>query len=204
MDEKRRITLIDEDSHRRAEISRIFLSMRFHVEPFESYSELQGHWPGDGDILVHDADENIAHLAGDLPSAGVWLPIVAYDEAPEPDRIVDAILEGAIDYWTLPIDDVSVTQKLERARERTKIFGAARARAASARKRIECLSAREQQVLAGMASGMQNREMAALWGISPRTVEVHRAHLMSKLKVKSATDAVRIALCTSLSLDTIQ
>ena len=55
-----------------------------------------------------------------------------------------------------------------------------------------------------MASGMQNREMAALWGISPRTVEVHRAHLMSKLKVKSATDAVRIALCTSLSLDTIQ
>ena len=55
--------------------------MRFHVEPFESYSELQGHWPGDGYILVHDADENIAHLAGDLPSAGVWLPIVAYDEA---------------------------------------------------------------------------------------------------------------------------
>ena len=97
-----------------------------------------------------------------------------------------------------------MTQKLERARERTKIFGTARARAASARKRIECLSAREQQVLAGMASGMQNREMAALWGISPRTVEVHRAHLMSKLKVKSATDAVRIALCTSLSLDTIQ
>lgn len=201
MDISRRITLIDGNSHRRAEISRFFLGMQFHIEPFEHDSELEGHWPSDGHILVHDTDESVAHLAGRLPSTGVWLPIIAYSEAPPPDRIVDAILEGAIDYWTLPLDETSATSKLALARERTDSFGLARVREAAARRSIECLSSRELQVLAGIASGLQNRAIAEQLGISPRTVEVHRAHMMGKLKVKCTTDAIRIALYTSLSLN---
>lgn len=203
MDISRRITLIDGNSHRRAEISRFFLGMQFHIEPFEHDSELEGHWPSDGHILIHDADESVANLAGRLPSTGVWLPIIAYSEAPPPDRIVDAILEGAIDYWTLPLDESCATSKLELARERTDSFGLARVREAAARRSIECLSSRELQVLAGIASGLQNRAIAEQLGISPRTVEVHRAHMMGKLKAKCTTDAIRIALYTSLSLNPV-
>ncbi|HEY0959135.1 MAG TPA: LuxR C-terminal-related transcriptional regulator [Novosphingobium sp.] len=203
MDRRGRITLIDGDPRRRAKISRFFLGIQFHTEPFEHESELEDHWPTDGHIVVHDSGERVAHLAARLPAMGIWLPIIAYSESLRPDRIVDAILEGAVDYWMLPFDETSARAGLERARERTASFGSTRLREADARSRVKCLSARELQVLAGMVSGLQNRSIAEKLGISPRTVEIHRAHLLCKLKVKCTIDAIRIALYSSLSLEEV-
>lgn len=178
--------------------------MQFHTEPFEHESELEGHWPTDGHVVVHDSGERVAHLAARLPAMGIWLPIIAYSESLRSDRIVDAILEGAVDYWMLPLDEAIAKAGLERARERTASFGSTRLREADARSRVKCLSARELQVLAGMASGLQNRSIAERLGISPRTVEIHRAHLLCKLKVKCTIDAIRLALYSSLSLEALE
>lgn len=196
-----RITLVDHDPHLRAEISRLFLSMNFHVEPFEHASEMEGHWPDDGYILIHDRNESVANLANQLPETGVWLPIIAYSEILHSDRIVHSVLEGAIDYWLLPFDKNTIGSNLERARQRTQSFGLTRLREAAARNRVKRLSMRERQVLAGVSAGLQNRAIATRLGISPRTVEIHRAHMMSKLDVKCTTEAVRIALYTSMSLE---
>lgn len=198
------ITLIDEDVHRRAEIARFFLSKQIHIEPFERVSELDSHWPDSGFILIHDSAGNVARLADGLPKTGVWLPIVAYSAAPQANQIVDAVLEGAVEYWAWPFDEAAANAGLARAWERAASFGARRLREAVARNRIKCLSARELQVLAGMAAGLQNRSIADKLGISPRTVEIHRAHMLNKLSVKCATDAIRIALDTSISLDAAQ
>lgn len=200
METARRITLIDSDSHLRAEISRLFLGLQYHVEPFEQGSELEGHWPTGGFILIHDTGKSVSEVAHDLPQAGVWLPIIAYGESPVPDRIVESMLAGAVDYWTLPFDEKTALRSLQRARERTERFGSTKMREADAARRIGCLSARELQVLAGVASGLQNREIAQQLGISARTVEVHRTHMMGKLKVKSTTDVMRIAFYASLPL----
>lgn len=196
-----RITLIDVDAHRRAGISRFLMGMGFHVEPFEHDSELEGHWPADGYILVHDSQGSVGQIAGRLPGTGIWLPIIAYSDLVVSDRVVDAILEGAIDYWLLPFEKEKVAKELERARRRTDSFGRSRLREAAARNRVKCLSDRERQVLSGLAAGLQNREIGERLGISPRTVEIHRAHMMQKLRVKNTTEAIRIAVYTSLSLE---
>lgn len=197
----RRITLIEADSHLRAEISRLLLRLQYHVEPYERGSELDGHWPTDGYILVHDIGDSVSDIAQELPRAGSWLPIIAYGEAPLPDHIVQCALAGAVGYWTLPFDEETAATNLEIARERTEKFGSLKLREAAAASRIRCLSPREQQVLGGIASGLQSREIGQQLGISARTVEIHRAHMMAKLEVKSSTEAVQIALYASLPME---
>ena len=64
--------------------------------------------------------------------------------------------------------------------------------------RIAALTAREQEVLQGLARGHPNKTIAYDLGISPRTVEVHRANLMTKLEVRSLSEALRIAFAAGL------
>ena len=60
------------------------------------------------------------------------------------------------------------------------------------------LTPREREVLEGLAQGLPNKTIAYDLGISPRTVEVHRANLMAKLEVRSLSDALRLAFATGL------
>ena len=70
--------------------------------------------------------------------------------------------------------------------------------------RIAGLTIREQDVLRGLASGLPNKTIARDLEISPRTVEVHRANLMAKLKVHSLSEALRIAFSASLHLSPLR
>jgi two-component system response regulator FixJ len=65
--------------------------------------------------------------------------------------------------------------------------------AREAQTRLQLLTAREREVLDGLARGLPNKSIAYDLGISPRTVEIHRANLMAKLEVKSLSEALRIA-----------
>jgi len=71
-------------------------------------------------------------------------------------------------------------------------------RASEATVRIAALTARERDVLVGLAQGYPNKTIAYDLGISSRTVEVHRANLMTKLEVNSLSDALRIAFAAGL------
>ena len=68
-----------------------------------------------------------------------------------------------------------------------------RKRANEAEVRLNALTPREREVLDGLAQGLPNKTIACDLGISPRTVEIHRANLMTKLGVKSLSEALRIA-----------
>ncbi|RYI91007.1 MAG: hypothetical protein EON47_21350 [Acetobacteraceae bacterium] len=69
---------------------------------------------------------------------------------------------------------------------------------AEALRQIALLSPREREVLVGLVAGKPNKTIAHELGISPRTVEVHRAHVMDKLGVRSLSAAVRTALLAGL------
>ena len=105
-----------------------------------------------------------------------------------------ALKNGAFDFIEKPVDDTMLLEVLRNAlrvdRERR---AAATARSAADR-RMERLTEREREILALIAAGHQNRDVAARLGISPRTVEVHKARIMEKLECRSLAELIRMNL----------
>jgi two-component system response regulator FixJ len=105
---------------------------------------------------------------------------------------VQAIHAGAIDFIEKPF---STMKLIERIRDLQELVAARKAESGlliEARSRIKSLTEREMQVGQEIAAGLSNKEAARKLGISPRTVEAHRANLIRKLKVSSIADIVRL------------
>ena len=167
-----------------------------HSEVYGDIAELSTHPPRDGIVIARDlpSEGGLPVVLDRLNRLGIWLPVVAIDEDPSPRRIVDAIKAGALDFLSLPLDPVRLQRCLDRVRQEAETFGAARRRMIEARDRIRTLSAREREVLDWLAKGSSNKGIARELDISPRTVEIHRANMMSKLGARHAAEAVRLKL----------
>lgn len=192
------LILIDGDMRRRAAISHALSAGGIHVEPFENTSELAASWPRSGVVLIHDEDGTIEDLIDSMARHGEWFPIIAFAEEPSPQRIVQAILDGAIDYIAWPIAPTELTDGLAKAIARAEGLGNAKLREVMARARVDRLTRREREVLGGVASGLSNRLIGEKLSISPRTVEIHRANMLNKLGANHTSDAIRIAIEASL------
>ena len=188
------IALIDQDLRRRAFISHALADAGMHVEPFEDMAELAIYQPRSGVVLVHDDGEAVAALVALMSKAGSWLPVVAFSEGPDPSRIAGCVLEGAVDYLAWPFDADMLSDAVKRSKMRASRMGNARLREAIARSRVERLTRREREVLAGVASGLSNRMIGEKLVISPRTVEIHRANMLNKMGANHTSDAIRIAI----------
>lgn len=188
------LILIDNDMRRRAAISHALSAAHIHVEPFETVAELSASWPRSGVILAHDEAVSISALIECMADHGEWFPIIAFNENPSANRIVEAVLEGAIDYVAWPISPEELNTTLARAIHRAENVGNAKLREVMARARIDRLTRREREVLSGVASGLSNRLIGEQLSISPRTVEIHRANMLNKLGANHTSDAIRIAI----------
>jgi FixJ family two-component response regulator len=196
----RHVHVIDPDSRRRARIAFEFAHRGQHAEIYESLDEFSSRIPDDGAIFV--ADEGGCSGPGEVRSVldrlGCSLPVAAYSAEPSPPRIVEAMLQGALDYLSWPFDETLLETALARLSREGERRALQVEREASARSVIEQLSAREQEVLELMVEGDSNKEIGHRLGISPRTVEIHRGNMMRKLNARSPSDAVRLALYAGL------
>ncbi|EIZ80961.1 two component LuxR family transcriptional regulator [Novosphingobium sp. Rr 2-17] len=198
MDHISNLILIDRDTRRRAAISHALAAAGVYVEPFENIGELAMSWPRSSVVLVHDEPGAIDELLENMARYGKWLPIIAFSEYPNADRIVQAMLDGAIDYLDWPIVAETISATLVRALGRAKGVGNAKRREVMAQARVDRLTRREREVLGGVASGLSNRLIGEKLLISPRTVEIHRANMLHKLGASHTSDAIRIAIEASL------
>ena len=105
---------------------------------------------------------------------------------------------GAMDFLGWPCPPSDLTDMVTRLNQVAVRIGPRERNRAKARRLVNLLSRREKDVLNGLVSGASNKEMARQLGISPRTVEIHRAAMMSRLNAQSAADAVRIGLYAGL------
>lgn len=192
------IILVDSDHRRRAALSHCLVGTGIHVEPFENARELYHRWPRAGLILACDEGEQLRELLGHMAEQGEWLPLVAYSEVPSTPRVVQAVLGGALDYVEWPLDESDVRRALDLADSNENLRSNARLREAMARSRIQKLTRREREVLAGVADGLSNRKIGERLAISPRTVEIHRANLLTKMGANHTSEAIRIAIEASL------
>lgn len=189
---------IDPDVRRRASISYYLSNQGIFAEPFETIEEFVGSWPRSGVILIHDDKKAVSSLMREICSRHSWLPIVAFSENPAPSDIVEAVLDGAIGYAAWPGCGDTLTRALRGAGKRSDAVIASGSRQALAMARIEGLSRREREILAGMVEGLSNRLIGEHLAISPRTVELHRANLLSKIGAKHSAEAIRLAIEASL------
>ncbi|MEO7915072.1 MAG: LuxR C-terminal-related transcriptional regulator, partial [Novosphingobium sp.] len=97
-----------------------------------------------------------------------------------------------------PFDVAVVSESIALAQGRAASLAGSKLREAIARSRIERLTRREREVLAGVADGMSNRLIGEKLAISPRTVEIHRANMLNKMGASHTSEAIRIAIEATL------
>ena len=196
MSERQIIHFIDADTRVRAELARAAFSLGHHAEVYADLVEICEHPPQRGIVVVRDYFESggIEAAVELFARCGIWLPLVAMEYSPTTSRVVAAVKAGALDYLSLPLVPERLADMLERIDEEAQAHSEARRRIIDARNRIGNLSAREREVLDWLAQGSSNKAIARELQISPRTVEIHRANMMSKLGAAHAAEAVRLRL----------
>lgn len=195
--ESRHVHVVDDDASVRRSIAFMLKTSGHQVETYESGDDLL-RAAGDlteGCILL---DIRMAGIDGletqeALRERGVSLPIVIMTGHGDIPLAVRAMKAGAVDFIEKPFESAQLLASLEEGFWRLSQKTATTDRRKDAEVRLKALTPRETDVLEGLAKGLPNKTIAYDLGISPRTVEIHRANLMSKLKVRSLSEALRIA-----------
>ena len=143
------------------------------------------------DIRMPQMDGLEVHQA--LKERGVALPVIIMTGHGDIPLSVRAMKAGAIDFIEKPFEKAVLLNALELGFSSLKRSNDGRERAKDAAVRLQVLTPRERDVLDGLAEGLPNKTIAYDLGLSPRTVEIHRANLMSKLGVRSLSEALRLA-----------
>lgn len=188
-----RVHVIEPDIHRRARIAHELNNWNVHAEIYQDLTEFNEVSPTDGCVLAADNEQ----IARAMRSANP-LPFVVYSEHPSTETVVGAMRAGALDYLQWPFEPRllrSAFQHLHIDGERLLHEQQLKAGAAA---KVDRLTGRERDVLVRLIEGMSNKGIARALGISHRTVEIHRGHMMTKLGAQSTADAVRIALYAGL------
>lgn len=197
MTEPRLIHLVDDDEAIRRSAGFMLKTSGFRVQTFESGDHLlksaASLEPGCILLDIRMPGMDGLEVQQALKERGVGLPVVIMTGHGDVTLAVQAMKAGAIDFIEKPFEKAVLLGAIDQAFNRLDRSTDTRERANEAEVRLNALTPREREVLDGLAQGLPNKTIAYDLGISPRTVEIHRANLMSKLGVRSLSEALRIA-----------
>jgi two-component system response regulator FixJ len=134
-----------------------------------------------------------------LREHGIALPVIIMTGHGDVPLSVRAMKAGAIDFIEKPFEKTVLLSAIELGFGSLHRSESGRERAKEAQVKLHALTPREREVLDGLANGLPNKTIAYDLGISPRTVEIHRANLMAKLEVRSLSEALRLAFAAQES-----
>lgn len=126
------------------------------------------------------------------------MPVIVITGHGDVPLAVEAMKAGAMDFIEKPFDDDALLDAVRAALNAQATDGERQAFNAAVNSRIASLSNREREVLEGLVAGHPNKTIAYNLGISPRTVEIYRANLMTKMEAASLSDLVRMALLAGI------
>jgi two-component system response regulator FixJ len=136
-------------------------------------------------------------LLRSLRTAQAMIPAIVITGHGDVPMAVEAMKAGALDFIEKPFEDQVLIEAIERAAEQLAQARHGSDDVAAIQARLNDLTEREQQVLLSVVAGLPNKTIAYDLNISPRTVEVHRANVMSKMQAKSLPELVRMALAAN-------
>ena len=129
-----------------------------------------------------------------MKEKGTTLPLILISAYADVKMAVEAMRKGAFDFLEKPIKDNELLDKVNEAMRRDRTLAEREEQARLTRERIDKLTAREREVLELLVQGMANKVIAIELGIAERTVEFHRARVMSKMGADSLAELVRMAV----------
>lgn len=196
-DDKRLVHLVDDDEAIRRSVGFALKTSGFQVRSYENGVEILKSAPDlePGCILLDIRMPGMDGLEVQeaLKAKGVTLPVIIMTGHGDVNLAVRAMKAGALDFIEKPFEKAVLLGAVEHAMSRLKQSAETLRDASEAATRLQRLTPRERDVLEGLAKGLPNKSIAYDLGISPRTVEIHRANLMDKLGVKSLSEALRTA-----------
>jgi len=198
----RLVHIVDDEESVRRSTSFMLKTAGFRVETWPSGTAfLKGARTADPGCILLDVrmpEMDGLEVQQELQARGIAMPVVILTGHGDIGTAVQAMKAGAIDFLEKPFEKAALLAAIEHGLARINDAESRKVREADAAVLIAGLTARERDVLAGLARGLPNKTIAFDLGISPRTVEVHRANLMTKLDVRSLSDALRIAFAAGL------
>lgn len=190
------VFIVDDDDDFRDSMQWLLESDDLPVQSFASAREFLNHYKEDKGCLLLDVrmpEINGLALQQIMLERDIRLPIIVLSGHGDIPMAVTAMKNGAIDFLEKPFDDEVLIPLVQNALKKADEMFADRQFEAQVRKLYETLSRREREVMALVVTGKANREIAEELGISPKTVEVHRSRVMSKMRAESLPELVNQA-----------
>jgi two-component system response regulator FixJ len=191
------VYVVDDDADVRESMRALLTSAGFQVHAFDSAKSFLGTSLSQSGCVITDVrmpDIDGLELLNEMRKQRVTLPVIVVTGFGDIPLAVRAMKAGAFEFLEKPVDPTGIADCVERAlASHGNVAQSARASREVA-DRLTQLTSREREVLVGVVSGKPNKMIAKDLSISPRTVEIHRAHLMEKMKAKNLADLVRMTL----------
>lgn len=199
----RNVYVVDDDRDVRSSISFMLGAAGMTSRPFasgtdflESLEELQ---PGCILLDIRMPGIDGFQVMGELARRELDWPVIVMTGHGEVPIAVRAMKMGAVDFIEKPFGEELLLASLERAFAMLQDRGEQAERRRAAEERIAHLTAREREVLQGLLAGLPNKLIARRLDISLRTVEMHRANMMERLRVGSLAEALTLAVQADLA-----
>lgn len=189
----RLVFIVDDDEAVRDSLELLLESAGHAVQAFEGAPQAleacRGRLPACIVTDVRMPEMDGLEFQEKLAAAGMHVPVIVMTGHADVPLAVRAMKAGAVDFIEKPFGDDAIIASIETAMKRT-----VRASDPELASRLGSLTAREREVLDLLVIGHPNKVIAHRLDISPRTVEIHRAHVMDKMKAKSLPELVRTAM----------
>jgi two-component system, LuxR family, response regulator FixJ len=199
------VYLVDDEEAIRRSAGFMLKTSGFRVKAFESGVEfLKEKELAPGCVLLDIRMPGMDGLEVQraLHERGSTLPVIVMTGHGDVTVAVQAMKGGAVDFIEKPFEKAVLLSALDEGFSRIEQADRSRVRRDEAETRLHALTPRERDVLLGLVRGHPNKTIAYDLDISPRTVEIHRANLMTKLSVASLSEALRIAFAAGLGEET--
>ena len=191
------VFIVDDDCAIRRFLSGLIESINLRVEAYASAQDfLAAYEPGRPGCLVLDVrmpEMSGLELQRELADRAIDLPVIILTGHGNVQLAVHAMKAGAIDFVEKPFDNELLLDRIQNAVAESLRAGSERSRRNEISERMQLLTPRERQVLDLVVAGETNKGVARHLGISEKTVEIHRANVMRKMRAKSLADLVKIA-----------